>query len=389
MSRRTADASKAVREAWEKEQKLVLEGKGTRDWTPEQQQSIIETAKAYDDSGIAFHGHHMKSVEAHPEYQGDADNIQFLTIAEHKDAHGGSFRNPTNGYYEPSTGITRDFGNSSPIPCEIKNLRNPIIRSEKFKAIRQNATNENREFRRETMSDLDNKRISEDSAPSKMQWISRECQRKEGVTGTNLGNMEASLSHAVFLINEWDRLQMMIAQFQQEMINLKYGIQQIGSTLANNPQQNTALQKMNQYQARLYMIMDQEQDATIKMGTVGEELSESRKNLKDSISNIEPDYLENKELRAAIAEYRNEAVNAASKAQTISMFSYGSSFAKVVAVAKDQITALDSYNERVTELMRRTVELVKSSSSCIEEINGRIGDEDDSQYSIGEKTLHR
>ena len=60
-----------------------------------------------------------------------------------------------------------------------------------------------------------------------------------------------------------------------------------------------------------------------------------------------------------------------------------------VVVAKDQITALDSYNERVTALMRRTVELVKSSSSCIEEINGRIGDEDDSQYSSGEKTLHR
>lgn len=33
MSRRTADASKAIRLAWEKEQQRVLEGEGTRDWT--------------------------------------------------------------------------------------------------------------------------------------------------------------------------------------------------------------------------------------------------------------------------------------------------------------------------------------------------------------------
>ena len=67
MSRRTSEASKAIREAWEKERELVLEGKGTRDWTPEQQQSIIDKGKAYDDDGKAFEGHHMKSAEAYPE----------------------------------------------------------------------------------------------------------------------------------------------------------------------------------------------------------------------------------------------------------------------------------------------------------------------------------
>ena len=31
------ERNKAIRAAWEREQQLVLEGKGTRDWTEEQQ----------------------------------------------------------------------------------------------------------------------------------------------------------------------------------------------------------------------------------------------------------------------------------------------------------------------------------------------------------------
>lgn len=59
MSRRTADASKAIRLAWEKEQQRVLEGEGTRDWTEKQQQDIIDRGKAYDEDGKAFEGQHM------------------------------------------------------------------------------------------------------------------------------------------------------------------------------------------------------------------------------------------------------------------------------------------------------------------------------------------
>lgn len=47
MSRRTSEASKAIRAAWLKEQELVAEGKGTRDWTPEQQKEILALGKAY------------------------------------------------------------------------------------------------------------------------------------------------------------------------------------------------------------------------------------------------------------------------------------------------------------------------------------------------------
>ena len=78
MSRRTAESNKAILAAWNKEQELVQEGKGTREWTPQQQQDILDKGKAYDEDGVSFQGQHMKSVEKYPEYQGDPENIQFL-----------------------------------------------------------------------------------------------------------------------------------------------------------------------------------------------------------------------------------------------------------------------------------------------------------------------
>ena len=110
MPRRTAEACKAIRLAWQRELELVQEGKGTRDWTEKQQRDILdpELGKAYDEDGKAFEGHHMKSAEAFPEYQGNSENIQFLSRTEHTQAHGG-WRKPTNGYYDYKTGITYDF----------------------------------------------------------------------------------------------------------------------------------------------------------------------------------------------------------------------------------------------------------------------------------------
>lgn len=126
MSRRTAEANKAIREAWENEQQRVAEGKGTRDWTPEQQQSILDLGKAYDEDGKAFIGHHMKSAEAYPEYQGDPENIQFLSYDEHFKAHDGNWRNPSNWYYDPKTGEKHEFGDNKYAPCEVIGLSEPI-----------------------------------------------------------------------------------------------------------------------------------------------------------------------------------------------------------------------------------------------------------------------
>ncbi len=127
MRRQSVEANKAIAEAWEREQQLVKEGKGTRDWTPEQQKQILEKGKAYDEDGKAFEGQHMKSAEAHPEYQGDPSNIQFLTRKEHFEAHGGNWQNPTNGYFDPVTKVMTDFGEDKPIPCKAIDLSNPVV----------------------------------------------------------------------------------------------------------------------------------------------------------------------------------------------------------------------------------------------------------------------
>lgn len=126
------ERNKAVREAWIKEQNLVQEGKGTRAWTPEQQKDILEKGKAYDDSGKAFEGQHMKSAEQYPEYQGEPGNIQFLTRAEHLEAHNGNWQNPTNWYFNPVTKERIDFSDGPFIPCEIIQLPEPIIKSNTY-----------------------------------------------------------------------------------------------------------------------------------------------------------------------------------------------------------------------------------------------------------------
>ncbi len=144
MSRRTTEASKAVRLAWQKEQELVIEGKGTRDWTLEQQKDIAEKGKAYDDDGRAFEGHHMKSAEKYPEFQGEPDIIQFLTREEHLAAHEGSFQNTTNGYYNPTTGETKGFGLNEYEPCEIIQLSKPMLITIKNVENRIEDTNKNK-----------------------------------------------------------------------------------------------------------------------------------------------------------------------------------------------------------------------------------------------------
>ncbi len=123
------ERNKAIRQAWEKEQQLVQEGKGTRDWTKEQQQDILdpEKGKAYDDQGRAFEGQHMKSAAEYPEYQGDPENIQFLTRDEHLEAHKGSWQNPTNWYYDSVTKEFHDFGDGGIVPCKIIDLSDPIV----------------------------------------------------------------------------------------------------------------------------------------------------------------------------------------------------------------------------------------------------------------------
>ena len=146
MSRRTAESNKAILAAWNKEQELVQKGKGTREWTPQQQQDILDKGKAYDEDGVAFQGQHMKSVEKYPEYQGDPENIQFLTRAEHLEAHDGNWRNPTNWHFNPITKEKTDFGDGKFIPCEIIQLADPVNKAQ---------------IKREIEKEVDQKSVSE------------------------------------------------------------------------------------------------------------------------------------------------------------------------------------------------------------------------------------
>lgn len=91
------------------ERELVLAGKGSRNWTPEQREQLITKGKVYDADGKAFIGQHMKSVSGFPDNQGDADNIQLLSQEEHLEAHKGNWHNVTNWYYDPDTKTFYDF----------------------------------------------------------------------------------------------------------------------------------------------------------------------------------------------------------------------------------------------------------------------------------------
>ena len=124
------ERNKAIRKAWEKEKLLVQAGKGTRDWTKEQQSDILEPdkGKAYDKQGRAFEGQHMKSVESYSEYQSNPDNIQFLTRTEHLAAHDGSWLNPTNWYYDPITKEKAVFAEDELIPCRVIELSEPLMK---------------------------------------------------------------------------------------------------------------------------------------------------------------------------------------------------------------------------------------------------------------------
>ena len=126
MARDRKACQKAIAEAWKREQKLVLEGKGTREWTEEQQLDIIELGKAFDDDGVAFEGQHMKSALAYPDQQGNPDNIQLLSKSEHLAAHKGDFRNPTNWYYDPVSLEFINFDDNAPFTCEAIELKEPI-----------------------------------------------------------------------------------------------------------------------------------------------------------------------------------------------------------------------------------------------------------------------
>ncbi len=102
----------AVDDFWTHEKELVLQGKGSRNWSIDDQNRILKGLKPVDINGDSLEGQHMYSVADYPEYAGDYKNIQALTYDEHLKAHSGNWQNQTHGYYDEISGQMYDFKSS-------------------------------------------------------------------------------------------------------------------------------------------------------------------------------------------------------------------------------------------------------------------------------------
>lgn len=98
--------AKAVKEAWEREADRVREGKGTWDWTVEQQAEMLSRSHTSNPGVSGFEGSHILSARDYPEHAGNPDNIQLIpTIAHYDGVHERNPRgNTPNGVYHPDTG---------------------------------------------------------------------------------------------------------------------------------------------------------------------------------------------------------------------------------------------------------------------------------------------
>ena len=110
----------AVADFWTHEKELIKQGLCTRDWTPEQIEAIMNISEktgvesinghvAYDINGKAYYGHHMISVEEHPEYAGDWRNVQALDYTEHYEGAHDHHKTQISakGFYNVETGETK------------------------------------------------------------------------------------------------------------------------------------------------------------------------------------------------------------------------------------------------------------------------------------------
>lgn len=103
----------AVDDYFVTERELIRQGKGTYNWTCEEQEMILNGKTPYTIDGIPYEGQHMYSVEDYPEFAGDKHNIQALTRSDHRrkgGAHDGdTVKNQTHGYFDELSMTMYDF----------------------------------------------------------------------------------------------------------------------------------------------------------------------------------------------------------------------------------------------------------------------------------------
>jgi len=80
-----AARKKGVREFWKRERERLQRGeKGSRDWSPQQKQDILDGRVPKDATGKSIEGHHVDSVKDHPGRAADPSNIVPKTFEEHR-----------------------------------------------------------------------------------------------------------------------------------------------------------------------------------------------------------------------------------------------------------------------------------------------------------------
>jgi len=122
----------AVSKAWANERALVLEGKGTRNWSKSQQAEIVSTGRCK-----GYYGHHKLSVKNNPEQAGNPDNIQFVTRKEHIKAHDNNFRNDPKGRYNPETGKVAKYKDGKLQKEPVVDLKDKLSDRQKQNAVRK------------------------------------------------------------------------------------------------------------------------------------------------------------------------------------------------------------------------------------------------------------
>lgn len=113
--------------AWKREIKLVRQGRGTRDWSMEEQIELLTTGRIRK-----YVAHHIRSVKEYSEFANHVDNIQFLTRKEHFKAHLFNWKQSLHLYFDhvrQSISLSPLTNGLSKIPVfELKDKYSEVLR---------------------------------------------------------------------------------------------------------------------------------------------------------------------------------------------------------------------------------------------------------------------
>lgn len=105
--------------AWKYERaEIEMGGSGSGKWTEDQLREIADNGKVR-----GAEGHHINSVKAYPDQQGNPDNIEFVKNRdEHRQRHAGDFKNPTDGELVDRNKRLEDVNNERVLKNELTGI---------------------------------------------------------------------------------------------------------------------------------------------------------------------------------------------------------------------------------------------------------------------------